>query len=258
MGEQKSLRLDSGEFSQKLPAGIVWFSVHAAGYAPALVGPLQLRPGETIDGLKIVLEPGFVARFKLVNDAGEPIAGGEALCHLSDLHGGMNLPIKGDSQGVITVEHASSTEVDVTINANGYQTWSRKRLKLRPAEDVQVRLDRSVSTTGVVRTPEGKPIAEAKIRFALQFGPGAGGGKSAADGEVLATTDNAGRFTLDSLDDGAQYAFVVETPEHGRRPVHAHLRRSDRLAIRLRPRSDDPRSRHGGSGEARAKRGSRS
>ncbi|HWA97642.1 MAG TPA: carboxypeptidase-like regulatory domain-containing protein [Pirellulales bacterium] len=70
---------------------------------------------------------------------------------------------------------------------------------------------------GVVVDENGRTIAGATVRSALQVGPGNAGEKNGDSGPVLATTDEAGRFTLDSLDDGSQYAFLVEAQEHGRR-----------------------------------------
>src|SRR5262249_27361992 len=70
---------------------------------------------------------------------------------------------------------------------------------------------------GVVVSPEGAPIEGATIRCALQAGPGSVGQMNGQSGQIIATTDAAGRFRFDSLDDGAQYAMLVETKDFGRR-----------------------------------------
>ncbi|HEY4312235.1 MAG TPA: M56 family metallopeptidase [Pirellulales bacterium] len=214
---QGTVLLATPQFSQKIRPGTVLLAVHAPDYAPALVGPFEVRSGETLGGINIVLEPGFAARFQLMNDARETVTEASAHLYFSQMHGGLDLPIKADATGVVMVAHVSDKPVDVTIKARGYQTWSTKDLVLKPDAVVPVELIRGTPTTGVVETVSGEPIAGATIRCALQYGPGSRGQNNGDRGPVLATTDDAGRFSLDSLDDVAQYALLVDTPHDGRR-----------------------------------------
>ena len=48
--------IQGGEFSVEVLAGTTWLSVDPDDYAPAIVGPFEVRPGQTIDGIKIVLD----------------------------------------------------------------------------------------------------------------------------------------------------------------------------------------------------------
>ncbi len=230
--EQKTLSLKTPEFSQKFRPGVVLLAIYAPGYAPAVVGPLQLRPGETRSNLNIVLEPGFVARLKLEDDQGQPVPDGQVVVLLSQLQGGRNEPMKSDEAGTITVEHASREPVDVTIKAPGYQTWSRKRLALKPDEDIVVRMSRATPTSGVVVDDQGQPIAGATLRSALQVGPGDIGESNSGRGPVLATTDATGHFMLDSLDGGAQYRAAGGISRARQAAVSAHLRGRGQSAFR--------------------------
>ena len=184
-----------------------------------LWGRLKCVLGETLGEVNVVLEPGFGVRFKLRNEAGEPVTDTEAnaILHFSQLHGGLNMPIVADGEGIITVVHASEKAVDVTIKARGYQTWSTKDLMLHPDEIIPVKLLTVTPTSGIVETASGDPIAGATIRVAVQYGPGNYGQSNGDRGPVVSTTDDTGRFSLDSLDDGGQYALLVEAADHGRR-----------------------------------------
>ncbi|MES1213592.1 MAG: M56 family metallopeptidase, partial [Singulisphaera sp.] len=72
-------------FSVNVQSGTAWFSINAEGYAPKLFGPLQIRAGQTIDNLNIVLDRGFVSQLKIVDDVGKPVVGAEPTLYLTKL-----------------------------------------------------------------------------------------------------------------------------------------------------------------------------
>lgn len=61
-------------FSVAVHPGLVWLSLQPDDYAPKLVGPFDVRPGATVEGIDVVLEPGFPARVRVVDEHGKPVA----------------------------------------------------------------------------------------------------------------------------------------------------------------------------------------
>ncbi|MES1213588.1 MAG: hypothetical protein ABUL64_03295, partial [Singulisphaera sp.] len=111
----------------------------------------------------------------------------------------------------------------------GFQAWGQKEIQLAKDEVREIRLLRAPPTSGIVVTPEGVPIAGAKIRCALEVTSSSNSrGNSNDQGPVLATTDASGHFTLDSFNEGAQYALVVDAGDHGKRLfTHIYAGQSD-------------------------------
>lgn len=210
---QRSVHIAPPSFSIKASFGRIRLAVFAKGYAPVVIGPLETRPGETIDGLAVVFDAGFSSRLFVVNGNGDPVAN----CEVRGFLHGIGSVWKGNEFGEVVVEHASSHAYDLTIQAPGYQTLRLTDVTLEADQTKEVVLKQALPSAGVVVNPEGLPIAGATIRRACQIGPGNLGLMDGGNGALLATTSSDGRFILDSLNDEAIYGLLVETQDHGRR-----------------------------------------
>lgn len=199
-------------FSIEVPRGVIYLMVTAEGYAPTVVGPLDGRGGETIDDIEIVLDPGFRAQVRLVDEAQRPVAN-------ATLRGGMRFHGSAsqhrwttDEQGLAIIGHAGEKPYQFQVDASGYESLIYKDVKLRREGDCLLTVPSARPTTGVVTDTDGVPVAGARIRVYGIAGPQPNHNHSfsARFGPVLATTDDSGTFTLDRLVDNANYTLVVE------------------------------------------------
>ncbi|HEX4144817.1 MAG TPA: M56 family metallopeptidase [Pirellulales bacterium] len=217
-------------FSLHVPWGKTWVALSTKGYAPAVLGPLYTKPGQTLDGLDLLLGPGFTSHVRLVDGQDKPIVGATATASLMFDGGngvGTECDARSDDQGVITLTHLGDASYQFTIAATGFQSVRLGPGKLKPDETITRTLVPAVLTQGVVVSPEGDPIAGAAIRHVSKSVPGSQV-HLGMNGPVLATTDGEGRFSLDSLDEDAEYGLVIETPDGGRQFVsNVHSGQSD-------------------------------
>lgn len=214
-----SLNPLGGEFAAEVRSGEVWLSVAPEGFAPALAGPFRVKPGETVEGVKVVLEPGFRARVRVVDENGKPVAGATVNGGLS-VGGSASWDLAGlvtDGAGVVTVGHAARGPYSLSAAAQGFQIpESRREVTMMPDGEATLTLVHGRPARGVVVGPDGTPVAgvrpfvKSKPNFNRNYGP---------TERVLATTDGDGRFALDALDDGASYALLIEAGRLGRRLV---------------------------------------
>jgi beta-lactamase regulating signal transducer with metallopeptidase domain len=204
------------DFSVRVPWGRTWAALSVKGYAPAVLGPLETKPGQTLDGLDILLGPGFTSYVRLIDEHDTPIIGATVKATLVLDDGGVGAPCdsRSDDQGVIVLEPLGAATYQFDIAAPGFQTLRLGPGKLKPDETITRMLVAAAPTRGVVVSPDGDPIAGAIIRCVASML----GNHSSLDGNqgpVMATTDGEGQFTLDRLDDAMVYAFRVETPDRG-------------------------------------------
>ncbi len=216
MGTLATLRGDT--FSAEVPAGTTWLAVDPDDYAPVIVGPFELRPGQTVDGIKIVLENGFPAKVAVNDERGAPVPGARVSATLIMGDSSSVMADNGwiaDAKGVATIPHAVAKPYHLSANAPGFQPLDLVKMTLSPEETRMLKLTHARPTRGVAVDAQGRPVAGAEVRLFLQRREGSTG--SFGDkGPLLTTTDEHGRFVLDSLRDRASYVLFVDSKTGGR------------------------------------------
>jgi beta-lactamase regulating signal transducer with metallopeptidase domain len=201
-------------FSVEVPTGMTWLSIAPLDHAMMLVGPFHLKKtGEVVDGIKIVLEPGFTARVRVTDEAGKPVAGAVLKGALA-VDGGWGSSHPGwitDRDGIATIPHAARKSYGFSLSARGFQ--EPKPVTMTPTEGgtLAMTIVHAKPTRGAVVDESGKPIAGATIRAISEMTGENSSNWYAGTAPVLATTDDAGRFALESLLDGSTYVLLIET-----------------------------------------------
>ncbi len=211
-----------GPFTLQTPSGSTWLIFNVEGYAAAVAGPFEGQPGKVIEGVKVTLDRGFPADVRIVDEQGHPVAGATVECGVLVSGGstGSSEHTKdtSDAQGIARLKHVASRAYRLSVHAAGFQSPQTREVTFQPGQAITVALKRAKIVNGIVRSSAGQPIAGAKILEASHFTPSLNHYGS-RQGPVLATTDSAGRFTLDTLNDATTYSLLIETTEHGRTVV---------------------------------------
>jgi len=174
------------------------------GYVPAKRHGLTLKSGETVKDVVLILKSGLEARGRVVDPAGQPIAGasvrvsrpqGETSRFMFRI-GGMEDREKPDAwsgaDGSFRVAGLEPGDYVVVVQREGYA------LKQVPSATVQAEgptnwppivLSPGVAIAGFVRNGKGEPVVSAQVSsFAVDAGP-----------RGTAVTDPEGRFRLDGF-----------------------------------------------------------
>ncbi|TWT85460.1 Regulatory protein BlaR1 [Posidoniimonas polymericola] len=231
-------------FSMEVDAGTSWLTYYAEGHAPAWTEQLELAPGEHRDDIKLVLRPGVSQRVRVVNEQGDPIPGATLVAH-PEIHthiGGPNFEFQTDQRGEHVLQHLAATRYSFRVEAPGYEPLLDRIVELRPGKVIALELVAAAKTNGVVRGPDGKPLAGAKIRLVHEVNPSSN--RAFSDqrrhewwGEAYATTDDRGAFTLDRLTRGSRYLAIFEADD-GARAVYHGLEAGQSLEIVVPERRD--------------------
>ena len=187
---------------------------------------VEVRPGLHIT-LDAVLTRGGELAGRIVDSDGAPVAGAKLAASVDPLvfgQGGYEVRSgTSDAEGRFLLSAVLAGEVDLRLEGRGVleRTLACSVRDGERSELGDVVLKRGATLTGVVRWPDGRPAAGAKVR--ADFDPAALGGMSAfnamqgARGEASADAD--GRFTIDGLGKGpflvsARAAPAPEELEH--------------------------------------------
>lgn len=221
----KSIAADftpDGSFKFESPHGEISIWAYGPGFAPAGVENLRPEPGKIIDNIELVLHRGYEAQLRILDAEGTPLS--DVAVEKQQVMGSTRLA-KVDattgSDGLVTFDHLASTPVrlsvhhpgfvaetiEVTLDENQPYTW-----RLTPTEPLVVTLlDRSKPIpTGFA------PLANAEILHAFDTASvliNEPRGSRRPEG-ALATTDEHGRFSIDSLQPNAHYVFWVRWGEN--------------------------------------------
>jgi Zn-dependent protease with chaperone function len=213
-----------GTFRIPVRIGTVRAIATAPGYAPAVVGPLTPAADGTVPPIHFVLSRGFPADVRLAGPDGGPVAGAEIKTAFVSAFVVDERKGKTDAAGRFHLDHATSDiPLQVTVTAAGFE-WLEQQVTLRPDAPAVVGLTRSAPTAGtLVDAATGRPLAGATVK--LVGYEGLAGDVHATEAYfpsdkwrppvLMATTDAAGRFTLDTLRRDASYEFWVSAPDHG-------------------------------------------
>ena len=232
------------QFSTKPPPGTIWLRYFPEGYAPALIGPLILKPGEQRKDISIVLKPGFTHLLRIQNQKQELISGATVVVH-PGWNGNVHGPIQKQTvneQGELLLEHLADTNYSIKVTAPGYEPLYVKSQDLRSTKETTLSLTASQKTTGMIQDPTGKPMVNAKLFLKHEITKegrslGYAGSKNGFWGELIATTDEQGRFELDQLTKDSHYLCVVEA-ENGARVIIHDLQAGQHTSIVVPERRD--------------------
>jgi beta-lactamase regulating signal transducer with metallopeptidase domain len=205
------------EFSVEVPAGTTWLTAAPDDYAPFVVGPFTVRPGQTIEGISIVLEAGFPAKIAVFDRRGVPVSGARVSAHrLIDGKGSVGAANGWitDDNGVAIISHAVEQPYNVSVQARGYEPLESVRLTPSAGQTKVVTVKPSRPARGVAVDPQGKPVVGAEVRLYLERSENSSH-MHGQHGPVLATTDEAGRFTLDTLKEQPTYLVLVKSKAGG-------------------------------------------
>ncbi len=206
-----------GEFAVKVYAGVVWLSLEPKEFAPVVVGPFEAKPGATIDGIDVVFEPGFPGRVRVVDEAGKPVAGakvsGGLVIDRGAMYGAEGLST--DADGLATFAHAARGAYRMSVAAKGFLPPDLGDVTLNPEGTTTLTIVHARPTSGVIVDPDGKPIAGATIRPYYKYREQSSSQYGDSD-PTMATTDQNGRFTLDTLEDAPTYALMINAETQGR------------------------------------------
>ncbi|QDT45228.1 Regulatory protein BlaR1 [Gimesia alba] len=232
------------QFSTKPPPGTIWLRYFPEGYAPALIGPLILKPGEQRKDISIVLKPGFTHLLRMQNQKQELISGATVVVH-PGWNGNVHGPIQKQTvneQGELLLEHLADTNYSIKVTAPGYEPLYVKSQDLRSTKETTLSLTASQKTTGMIQDPTGKPMVNAKLFLKHEITKegrslGYTGSKNGFWGELIATTDAQGRFELDQLTKDSHYLCIVEA-ENGARAIIHDLQAGQHTSIVVPERRD--------------------
>ncbi|NOY42053.1 MAG: hypothetical protein GXP26_09475 [Planctomycetes bacterium] len=228
-------------FSCEVHSGTVWLKYFPEGYAPAWIGPLELKPGQRLDDVTITLNPGFSELVKVSNELGEPVVGATLVAH-PIINGGTGGPVfekTTDENGEYLLTHLADTRYKLRIAAPGYQPLRTAPLRLEPGEVLRPTMIRSKPGTGVVRFADGTPAPGTKLYCKHEISEdGFSNSFPAQYGQLITTCDATGRFSLDQLADGSRYLFVVEAVD-GARGIVTDLQAGQKDVQIVLPRRHD-------------------
>ncbi len=222
IGESPSVRKDGG-FSEKEQVGRVTALAMAAGYAPVGAGPFEPAADGTLPPIDLVIDRGFTAAVHVIDPTGAPVIGAAVTSAFVQSFVVAERAGKTDAAGNYAVPNATAAiPLRVTVTIPGFEA-TQLSLTLRADKPAVVQLIRAEPTTGtVVDAVTGLPIAGATVKMVGRQGivdgtrsdeafPPAGWQKP----PLLATTDAAGRFTLDTLQRAGLYEMWASAAGHG-------------------------------------------
>ena len=213
-------------FSIQVPVGTVWLKYFPDEYAPAWLGPIQVKDGDTINDVQIVVKNGYASTLRVEDNDHHPIAGA-TFVPLPEIGGNTNGPVvelKTDALGEVTLKHVAEVPYAFHVEAPGYEPLRSAPRQLSSGSST-LKMTRSQPTTGTVLSADGTPAKNAKLQLLFEVYPDGDVSKNVYGrhtryGRVMATTDESGRFTLDQLISQARHVFLVETADRARVVIH--------------------------------------
>ncbi len=218
--------VDDGPFTGRLPYGRIHIGIQgAAGYAPVVKELDVPEPGATVEDIELVMSAGFSARLRLLDGQGQPLPHAELTCaYLPDADGWRigHHTVTSDAQGIVELAHVPAYPMHVTAEVPGHQ-HDIETFELEPDRTVTWQLRSARPTRGVVVDRDtAEPVADAELHLVRRQGFAA----TSHDPRyrhhriLMATADDAGRFTLDTLNHAARYTLMAMSNTHGPELVH--------------------------------------
>jgi protocatechuate 3,4-dioxygenase beta subunit len=191
-----------------------------SGFVPARRPGITLRPGEIVKDVTLVLKRGLEARGRVVDAAGQPVAGAEIRLSRPErggnrfmvMMGGMGQREKPDASsgpdGSFRVGGLEAAEYALAVSHEGYAVKRVPSVTVvaeGPNDWPPVVLSPGSAIAGFVRNAKGEAVVGAQIfTFAVNAGPGGSG-----------SSDPEGRFRLDGFDSGRAVMLSVRADGYG-------------------------------------------
>jgi beta-lactamase regulating signal transducer with metallopeptidase domain len=210
-----------GAFAEEMQAGEFSLEGRVRGFAPFFVGPFYPDPKtRAVAPIVITLARGFPQRLVVLDDTGQPLAGVRLQGWICTPEGAA-MPNKvsstwaTDEHGVAFLENVDArTVIDLSSTKAGFQDDHKTFNHLAPDVPVTWTLRRAVPTTNqVVDASTGMPLAGVKVQLA-SLHPTYLASSPDDDANILAVTDAAGQFTLDTLNPTWNYRVFLKSIDH--------------------------------------------
>lgn len=220
-GTSASIKIShDGSFSEKMKPGEISLMLDPKGFAPTFAGPFMPDADGMIPPVQMVLQRGFSATIRVVDQSGKPITGAKVKSvFIEHLEAGQQTHTTGAYGTVSLANSTSQIPIQFDVTADGFE-FERQTVPLTDGKITTVILPVSKPTTGtVVDSASGLPISDATISciqrkgFADETHPPHYSNYDSPP--VIATTGPDGKFTLSTLRSDCEYVMWVSAPNHG-------------------------------------------
>jgi len=252
---EKNIRGDTATL--RLNVGVAPDSEAAKRYASVGVGPFEVRSGQKLENIELILEPGFDGQLRVLTSEGSPISNAFVAGHFSvDGTGAMlnQTFTRTNADGLTTIPLSTSRlQWHAHVRASGFQK-QRFNLNLEKRQPIEVRLKPAHRTTlTLLSSVDGLPVTGARAFITNETQTSAGGGTrgyglrdprdqfansyESHDAPLFAfgPSDEAGQLVLDSLSDGVKYDVLVMAPGSGPKIITEVASGTSHLKVELPP-----------------------
>jgi protocatechuate 3,4-dioxygenase beta subunit len=203
-----------------LPPGKYQVMVAAETRLSVSKGPLRVEPGKTSEVGSVTLRAGIALRGRLLDDAGAPLPGARVDVRQTDVSGGAEFSgVAGeDGRFVVFLPEGHFSLVAASPRRAPAQKVGLVVQAGQPPEELELKLERADAVVeGVVRDPQGRPAARARVlAFPLRAvlpdagagnTPGPAGSNANMPPLAAVSADRTGRFKLTGV---PRQPFLVE------------------------------------------------
>jgi beta-lactamase regulating signal transducer with metallopeptidase domain len=215
-----SLVREDGTTTNNVHPGQIWIEADVDGYAPLVAGPFNGWGTNSIDAGQIVVDRGFQADLRVTDAAtGAAVTNGSIRARFVSRDSGVYLKRQYDAVCDATGRVAFPLCLDqpflVTVNAPGYELVDRRFERLKPGQELALRLRQGAVIAGsVIDRESGRGIAGATVRVLFESGQSDGHYEWNDSSRILATTDASGHFAANQFAPGSMYYLGVSAPGH--------------------------------------------
>lgn len=214
------LNVEKDGFTGRVTPGTIRISIDAPGYAPVVLGPFEVEPGETLEDLEVELDPGFPVSLEVTDEsgAGIPDVPVSTLFRREEMSARAR-DLVTDAAGKVLIENAAADlELQVSARLPEYQ-YDKRTYHPKEGMPLVLPLRRAEPATGTVRSKvSGEAVAGARVALASRAGFEDFTVDPREDWARKRypewTTDADGRFRLDTLRDDCTYIVYIEAPDH--------------------------------------------
>nr|AUN36990.1 regulatory sensor-transducer BlaR1/MecR1 family [uncultured bacterium] len=163
----KSVKVEHGTFSARIPDGDTYIQATPKGYAPVSVGPLRAGPDNIISDVSVNLGPSSPIYLEVKNPEGDPLGGVEislSYRFLESTWSGAGT-VTTDTDGRVQIDQSDPTVLmALNFKAQGYQPMSQLAVKSTPGEIVSFVMQHDLPfTVTVTDDATGDPVDDAEF-----------------------------------------------------------------------------------------------
>ena len=201
----------------KVSKGDLYFSVSAEGYAPGLVGPIDIRTSNKVENIELTLDRGFDVKVVAIDSASrKPLRDAELTASFwVGSSSFFTLPaVMTDEKGEATLRHCAPLRMTVRVKKPGFETVNPDLDVPKSGKAYRLSTVPATPLGGtIVSSTTGKPVAGASVYIIGAYGDSGESGSSPGYLQSpLATTGGDGRFVANRLTVGSRYWLLVEAP----------------------------------------------